>query len=101
MANRLDGRLRRLEALQGDDVDAILDDLSFEQGQALLNHLLAQLNASMSGTDLRSEEDKLLLRSPMNRERYERVLASIPEGTVERLLAAILERVARKEARAA
>jgi hypothetical protein len=98
MASRFDGRLKRLEALQGDDVDAILDVLSFEQGQALRNHLFALLNASLSGTDPHSDE---LLRTPMSRARYEQVLASLPEGTVERLLAAILERVARKEAQAA
>jgi hypothetical protein len=95
MASRFDGRLKRLEAMQGDDVDAILDDLSFEQGQALRNHLLARLNASLSGTDPHSEE---LLRTPMSRDRYDAALASIPPELQERFFAALLERVARKEA---
>jgi hypothetical protein len=92
--NRFDTRLRKLEALQGDDVDSILDELDGYQSQAILLHLIAHLE----GED--GPSDERLRQTPMNRARYEQVLASIP-GTSERLLAAVLERVARKEARAA
>jgi hypothetical protein len=92
MASRFDGRVKRLEALRGDDVDTILDGLNYEQGQALMNHLIGLLE------DVEEPSDERLRQSPVNRARYEQVLASIPEGTFERLLAAFLERVARKEA---
>lgn len=95
MASRFDGRLKRLEALQGEDVDAILDSLDSYQSQALLIHLIAILEGEEGPSDERRRQ------TPMNRERYYAALASIPEGTVERLLAAVLERVARKEAQAA
>jgi hypothetical protein len=92
MANRFDGRLKKLEAMQGDDVEAILDGLNYEQGHALMNHLLGLLE------DVEEPSDERLRQSPVNRTPYEQVLASIPEGTVERLLAAFIDRVARKEA---
>jgi hypothetical protein len=92
MASRFDGRVKRLEALRGDDVDTILDGLNYEQGQALMNHLIGLLE------DVEEPSDERLRQSPVNRARYEQVLASIPEGTFERLLAAFIDRVARKEA---
>jgi hypothetical protein len=92
MASRFDGRIKRLEAMQGDDVESILDEFDGYQSQAILIHLIAHLEGEEGPSDER------LRQTPMNRARYEQVLASIPEGTAERLLAAFLERVARKEA---
>jgi hypothetical protein len=92
MANRFDGRIKRLEALQGDDIDSLLDGLNYERGHTLLTLLMVLLKG------VEEPSDERLRQSPMNRARYEQVLASIPEGTFERLLAAFIERVARKEA---
>jgi hypothetical protein len=92
MASRFDGRVKRLEALRGDDVESILDGLSHEQSHALLNHLIGLFE------DVEEPSDERLRQSPVNRARYEQVLASIPEGTFERLLAAFIDRVSRKEA---
>jgi hypothetical protein len=97
MTSRLAYRLRRVEERAGlvNEVEAILDSLDGYQSQAILLHLIAHLEGEEGPSDER------LRQTPMNRARYEQVLASLPEGTVERLLAAILERVARKEAQAA
>jgi hypothetical protein len=82
MANRFDGRIKRLEALQGEEVDEILDELDGYQSEALLLHLMA----FASGEDGPSDEQ--LRQTPLQpRARYEQVLASIPEGTAERLFA--------------
>jgi hypothetical protein len=96
MASRFDGRIKRLEAMQGDDVESILDELDGYQSQAILMHLIAHLEGEDGPSDERLRQTPLQPRA-----RYEQVLASIPEGTFERLFAAFLERVARKEARAA
>jgi hypothetical protein len=92
MANRFDGRLKKLEAMQGDDVESILDGLSHEEGHALLTYLLALLEGEEGPSDER------LRGSYLSRDRFAAALASIPDGTVERLLAGFIERVARKEA---
>ena len=41
MASRFETRLRKLEALKGEEVDAILDSLGYKQGQALLVLMMA------------------------------------------------------------
>jgi hypothetical protein len=94
MASRFDGRVKRLEALRGDDVDTILDELDGYQSGAILLHLMAVAEGQEGPSDER------LRQTPFSgaRARYEQVLASIPEGTFERLLAAFIDRVARKEA---
>jgi hypothetical protein len=93
MPNRFDGRLKKLEAMQGDDVESILDGLSHEQSHALLAFLMALLEGEEGPSDER------LRGSYLSRDRFAAALASIPDGTVERLLAGFLERVAtRKEA---
>jgi hypothetical protein len=97
MANRFDGRLKKLEALKGDDVESILDGLSCEQGMALQVHMIAQIKGSLESGD-GEPEDWELSRIPLRRDQYTAALASIPSGVPERLLAAFMERVARKEA---
>jgi hypothetical protein len=93
MANRFEGRIKRLEALQGEEVDEITDELDGYQSEALLLHLIALV----SGEDGPSDEQ--LRQTPLQpRSRYEWVLASIPEGTAERLFAACMERMTRKAA---
>jgi hypothetical protein len=98
MANRFDGRLKKLEAMQGDDVESILDGLSYEQGMVLQVHMIAQIKGSLEGGDGKPE-DWELSRIPLRRDQYTAALASIPSGVPERLLAAFMERVgAAKEA---
>jgi hypothetical protein len=92
MGSRFETRLKKLEAMKGDDVDSILDGLSYEQRQAFFILLMALLEG------VEEPSDERLRQSPMNRARYEQELASIPEGVFERLLAAFIDRVARKEA---
>lgn len=87
MANRFEGRIKRLEALQRDDVESIVDGLDGYQSEALLIHLLAHLEGEDGPTDER------LRQTPMNRARYDAVLASIPPGVAERLMAAFVARV--------
>ena len=88
MANRFEGRIRRLEALQGDDIDSILDSLHGYQPEALFMHLIAHLEGEEGPSDER------LRQTPMNRERYKAALASIPLELQERFFAAILGRAA-------
>jgi hypothetical protein len=87
MASRLESRIKRLEALKGDDVDAILDALSYEQRQAFLSYLIALLD----GEEEPSNES--LSRIPLSRDRYVEAMASIPAGVQERLIAAFVARV--------
>ena len=84
--------VKRLEALQGDDVDSLLDGLNYEQGQAILTYLMALLKG------VEEPSDERLRQTPMNRERYSAALASIPPGVPERLMAAFIARVRRQEA---
>jgi hypothetical protein len=104
MASRFETRLKKLEAMRGDDVEAILDELDGYQSGAILLHLMAFAEGQIAqAPGLLVEEgpsDERLRQTPFSgaRARYEQVLASIPEGTVERLLAAFIDRVARKEA---
>jgi hypothetical protein len=92
MGSRFETRLKKLEAMQGDDAKSILDGLNYEQGVALLTLLMALVEG------VEEPSDKRLRQSPVNRARNEQVLASIPDGTFERLLSGFLERVARREA---
>jgi hypothetical protein len=92
MGSKFETRLKKLEAMRGDEVESILDGLNYEQGHALLTCLIAHLEGEEGPSHER------LRQSPMNQARYEQVLASIPEGVLERLLAAFINRVARKEA---
>jgi hypothetical protein len=94
MASRFETRLKKLEAMRGDDVEAILDELDGYQSGAILLHFMAFVEGQEGPSDER------LRQTPFSgaRARYEQVLASIPEGTFERLLAAFIDRVARKEA---
>ena len=104
MRSRLAYRVRRVEERAGlvNEVDAILDSLDGYQSQAILLRLVAYVEGQFARADgLPVEEgpsDERLRQTPLQpRARYEQVLASIPEGTFERLLAAFLERVWRKE----
>jgi hypothetical protein len=92
MGSRFETRLKKLEAMQGDDVESILEGLNYEQGVALLTLLMALLDGA------EQPRDERLRGCGLSRDRYSEALASIPEGTFERLLAGYLERVARKEA---
>jgi hypothetical protein len=90
MASRLESRIKRLEALKGDDADAILASLDHEQGMALLTYLLALLEGGGEPSDER------LRRGCLSRDRYAVALASIPQELQERFIVAF---VARAEAR--
>jgi hypothetical protein len=106
MANRFEGRLRKLEALQGEEVDAILDGLDGYQSEAILLSLIAFAEgeiAQASGLPVEDgPSDERLRQTPFSgaRARYEQVLASIPPGVPERLMAAIVERAGETTARA-
>jgi hypothetical protein len=89
---RFDARVKRLEALRGDDVDSILDDLNYEQGQALLTYLMALLEGGEEPSDER------LRGSYLSRDRHAAAWASIPLGVPERLMAAFIARVQRQDA---
>lgn len=87
-----------------DEVEAILGTLDPYQSQAILLHLLAYFKGQLAeASGLSVEEgpnDAELRATPLQpRAKYEQILASIPEGTFERLLAAHIERVTRSEAR--
>jgi hypothetical protein len=86
MASRLEGRIKRLEALQGDEVEAILDSLGYEQGQALLVLMMALLNGA------EEPGEKGLQQVSMSRERYKAALASIPDEVQGRFIAAAVAR---------
>jgi len=87
MASRFEARIKKLEALQGNDVESILDKLDGYESQALLIHLFAHLEVEEGPSDER------LRQTPMNRDRYNAALASIPPGVPERLIAAFIARV--------
>jgi hypothetical protein len=87
MASRFESRIKRLESVQGEDVDSILDSLKFDQSEALLIHLLAHLEGEEGPTAER------LRQFPTKRERYNAALASIPAGVQERFMAAFVARV--------
>jgi hypothetical protein len=84
--SRLEGRIKRLEALQGEEVDTILDDLNYEQGQALLTLLMALLDG------VEEPSDERLSGSGLSRDRYAEALASIPLKVQERFIAAFVAR---------
>jgi hypothetical protein len=88
MANRFDLRIKRLETLQG-DIDSILDELSYEQGQALLTLLMALLGGV-------EPSDERLRGSGLSRDRYAEALASIPLQLQERFIAAFVARTLEK-----
>jgi hypothetical protein len=92
MPNRFEGRIKRLEALQTDDVESLLDGLNYGQGRAILTYLMALLKG------VEEPSDERLRQIPMNRERYSAALASIPPGVPERLMAAFIARVQRQDA---
>jgi hypothetical protein len=105
MTSRLAYRLRRVEERAGllNEVDTILDSLDGYQSRAIMLRLVAFVECQFARADgLHAEggpSDEDLRQPPLQpRARYEQVLASIPEGTFERLLAAFIDRVARKEA---
>jgi hypothetical protein len=87
VANRFDGRIKRLEALRGEEVDAILDRLAHEQGQALLILMMALLNG------VEEPSDECFQQTSMSRERYKAAIANIPEELQERFIAAFVARV--------
>ena len=82
----IEARLRKLEAIQGDDVDSLLDGLNYEQGQALLTYLMAL----HGGVEEPSNER--LRGSGLSRDRYEAALASVPTELRERFIAAYVAR---------
>jgi hypothetical protein len=94
MASRLDSRIKRLEVLRGDDVNAILDRLAPEQSRALLILMMALLNGAWEPSDE-------ILEQTMSRERYKAALSSVPEEIQERFIAAFVARSLRKERKAA
>jgi hypothetical protein len=88
--SRLEGRIKRLEALQGEEVDTILDDLNYEQGQAILTYLMALLRGA------EEPSDEHLRGSGLSRDRYAEALASIPLKLQERFIAAFVARTMEK-----
>jgi hypothetical protein len=72
MAGRFDARAKRLEALQGDDVDSLLEEFNYEQGQAILTYLMAFLD------DVDEPSNENLSSRGLGSDRYTAALASIP-----------------------
>ena len=67
MGNRFDARLNRLEALEGEEIDAILSDLSPEQGKAMM--VLLQDEEEPNSEDL--------WRAGLTKARHDAALASL------------------------
>src|SRR5690349_11695262 len=67
MGNRFDARLNRLEALQGEEIDTILSDLSPEQGKAMM--VLLQDEEDPNSEDL--------WRAGLTKARHDAALASL------------------------
>lgn len=67
MGNRFDARLNRLEALQGEEIDTILSDLSPEQGKAMM--VLLQDEEEPNSEDL--------WRAGLTKARHDAALASL------------------------
>jgi hypothetical protein len=97
----LSSRVRRLEerAALADDVERILDTLSHEQTMAVLAHFIAIARTQLGEGD-GEPTDKQLGQSTPTRTRYEAALASLPEGTEDRLMAAFVRKIEKQEARA-
>lgn len=71
MGNRFDARLNRLEALQGEEIDTILSDLSPEQGKAMMVHGIALLQ------DEEEPNSEDLWRAGLTKARHDAALASL------------------------
>lgn len=67
MGNRFDARLNRLEALEGEEIDTILSDLSPEQGKAMM--VLLQDEEEPNSEDL--------WRAGLTKARHDAALASL------------------------
>jgi hypothetical protein len=94
MTSRFDGRIKRLEAMRGEEVYALLAGLSSDQRGAFLNYLLAQLEASLGNVSSYEEAvTTRLMSSPLTRARYDAVLESIPLELQERILDAYIAKV--------
>jgi hypothetical protein len=88
MANKLESRVRRLEAHHEHDGLAFIDELTVLQMQAFRIFLEAERHRR-SFDDLSSDEvtDEFLAQQSMSRESYEAAMTSIPNEWGERLRA--------------
>ncbi|MBV8895033.1 MAG: hypothetical protein JO051_00870 [Acidobacteriaceae bacterium] len=94
MASRFEGRLKRLEEMRLEEVDALLDGLSFDQRNAVLNHLLTQVEMSLGNVSSYEEAVTTRLRSsPLTRARHDAALESIPLELQDRILDAYIAKV--------